>query len=280
MYQPALQSTSRTNRQISSLPRTRPACSVSTPPSFPGNGSGGDLLNENKPPARGHRSHRRLVRRGEHLKPDWQYLELTLFFCLQESTTLSPTSRSSTSPWPSSCTAQQSTSSVSPQREAGLCLPALPSAACPADRPSTLSPTQPGSITQSTRPIQPTAPDTSPQQKKPSPFKNRPPWAPGAIKNDEVHGATLSISVRSGERKCSDHDDSSDDSSDDELPSLSKIFGARPPQVTGPTGDSSDEVYNLPWPDRHWLHWLTLTRLWLAGIVPTQCCVSQRRQDP
>jgi hypothetical protein len=135
--------------------------------------------------------------------------------------------------------------------------------------PSTLSPTQPGSITQSTRPIQPTALNTSPQQKKPSPFKNRPPWAPGAIKNDEAHGATLSTSVRSGERKCSDHDDSSDDSSDDELPSLSKIFGARPPQVTGPTGDSSDEVCNLPWPDRHWLHWLTLTHLGLAGIVPT-----------
>ena len=162
--------------------------------------------------------------------------------------------------------AQRSTSSVSPRPEAALCLPALPSAGCPADRPSTLSPTQLGSTTHSTRPIQPTAPNTSTQQEKPSPFKNRPPWAPGAVKNDEAHGATLSTSIRSGERKCSDHDDSSDDSSDDELPSLSKIFGARPPHVTGPTGDSSDEACNLPWPDRHWL---TLTHLRLAGIVPT-----------
>jgi len=50
MYQPALQPTSRAKRQISSLPRTRPARSVSTPPSFPGNGSGDDLLDENEPP--------------------------------------------------------------------------------------------------------------------------------------------------------------------------------------------------------------------------------------
>jgi len=51
MYRPAvLLPTSRTNRQISSLPRPRPTHPVSTSFSFPGSGSGGDLLNENKPP--------------------------------------------------------------------------------------------------------------------------------------------------------------------------------------------------------------------------------------
>jgi len=39
--------------------------------------------------------------------------------------------------------------------------------------------------------------------------------------------------------------------------------------VTDVTGDSSDEVSNLSWPDRHWLRWLTLTCLGFAGVVPT-----------
>jgi hypothetical protein len=50
MYQPTLQPTSRANRQISSLPQTRPAHSVSTPPSLPGNGNGDDLLHANESP--------------------------------------------------------------------------------------------------------------------------------------------------------------------------------------------------------------------------------------
>src|SRR5436190_18170992 len=47
--------------------------------------------------------------------------------------------------------------SVSPAPEAGLRLPALPSAGCPADELSTLSPIPPGAA-ESTRPVQPTAP--------------------------------------------------------------------------------------------------------------------------
>jgi hypothetical protein len=49
MYQPAFQPTSRANRQISFFPQTKPARSVLTPPSFPKNGSGDDLLDENEP---------------------------------------------------------------------------------------------------------------------------------------------------------------------------------------------------------------------------------------
>ena len=52
-------------------------------------------------------------------------------------------------------------------------------------------------------PVRPAAHDASLQQeKKRSPFKNRPSWAPGADKNEEARGVTLSTSVRSGHRKC------------------------------------------------------------------------------
>ena len=76
---------------------------------------------------------------------------------------------------------------------------------------------------------------------KPSLFKNRPPWAPGAVNDISARGVTFFTSIASGKCKYSNHDDSSDD----ELPSPSKIFGARRSTVTGLTGDSFDEVSNL-----------------------------------
>jgi len=76
-------------------------------------------------------------------------------------------------------------------------------------------------------------------------------------KNDEERRATLSTAARTEEQKCVDHDDSSGD----ELPSLSEIFGPGPPTATGLTCDSSD------WPDR--IGTLADTdALAPAGIVP------------
>ena len=49
MYRPVLQPTSRGNRQISSLPRARPAPPVSTSLSFPEDWNGDDRLDENEP---------------------------------------------------------------------------------------------------------------------------------------------------------------------------------------------------------------------------------------
>jgi hypothetical protein len=120
---------------------------------------------------------------------------------------------------------------VSPAPEPGLHLPALPSG-CLTIRPTKLSP-----------------------------FKNKPSWAPGAVKNNDINSATLSTSICSGERKYGGPDDSRDD---DELPPHWKILGTRPPHVTGSTGDSSGEVSNLPWPDRPWL----LTHLRLQASSP------------
>jgi hypothetical protein len=74
--------------------------------------------------------------------------------------------------------------------------------------------------------------------------------------------------ARPGERQCGDPDNFSDDSSDDELPPLWKILGLCPPHAPGLTDDSSDEVSNLPWPDRHWLRWLTRTHSGLQASSP------------
>jgi len=137
------------------------------------------------------------------LKSDWHNLELTAFFCLQELMTLPPTSPPSTSSSPHrSCTAQRSTPSLSPPPQAGLCLPALPS--------------------DGSAPL-----DVSPQQPKRSPFKNRPPWAPGAVKNIEASGARLlSTAARPGEHKYGNRNESSD-----ELSSAREILGAHPLEV-------------------------------------------------
>src|SRR5271154_6134501 len=96
---------------------------------------------------------------------------------------------------------------------------------------------------------------------KPSPFKNRPPWAPGAVNDVNARGATRFTSIGLGKCKYSDHDDSSDD----EPPSPPKIFGARQSTVTGLTGDSSDEVSN---PLAGSVPWLILTHLGLQAPPP------------
>jgi hypothetical protein len=72
-----------------------------------------------------------------------------------------------------------------------------------------------------------------------------------AVKSVEVRGSTLlsTAATGPGERKCSDHDESSDN----ELPSPRKILGAHPLEVGGSDSsdeESSDEASNLSWPDQ------------------------------